>query len=335
MGGSVADVIAQLEHSGDLNQDQAAFIKKRYPDSDQNYEPQEDEVLSNLRGSSLSSKMVGYLGEQEKQGLLSSETKRYVSTLLKLQMPPLDRSSPVQALYTGNGIVRSMGRISPSPLPPFTYNIQSGYNGIWGYATGNREYALLCHTTGLHIIDVTYPPLLYRVQFIPMEGGSFFRDVETYRHAEYNRTYAYVAAQAGGNLFVVDLSFLSGSTPHLEDGALCPYVDRGRTNFGHTVTVRDGLLFLNSAGITGNGCQIFDLDRNPWDPPRLSNSYARYNGTQVDCHDSTARNGITVAGMGERNLLYSADGRSGRYRIADITNVRSGEKPVILGETED
>lgn len=335
MGGSVADVITQLERSGDLNQDQAAFIKKRYPDSDLNYEPTHDEVRFKLRGSSLSSMMIGYLDEQEKQGMLSSETKRYVSTLLKLQTPPLDRSNPVQALYTGNGIVRSMGRISPHNLPQFSFNYQGGYNGIWGYATGSREYALLCHTTGLHIIDVTYPPFIFRVQFIPMEGGHYWRDVEIYRHAQNNKTYAYVAAQAGGNLFVVDLSFLSGSTHHLEDGALCPYVDRGCTNFGHTLTVRDGLLFLNSAGTTGNGCQIFDLEMNPWDPPRLSNSYARYNGTQVDCHDSTARNGINVPGIGERNLLYSADGRSGRYRIADITNVRSGEKPVILGETGD
>jgi hypothetical protein len=87
MGGSVADFITQLELSGDLNPDQAAFIKKRYPDSGQNYEPQVHEVLFNLRVSSLSGMMVGYLDEQEKEGLISSETKRYVSTLLKLQMP--------------------------------------------------------------------------------------------------------------------------------------------------------------------------------------------------------------------------------------------------------
>ncbi len=104
--------------------------------------------------------------------------------------------------------------------------------------------------------------------------------------------------------------------------------DRGRTNYGHTVFVDNGLLFMNTANNASTlGCQIFDLLQNPFDPPVI----AGWTGSGHDCHDSVAR--TNVPGSGGKDLLYSSDGYATRYRILDITNVRSGGAPTLLGET--
>jgi choice-of-anchor B domain-containing protein len=330
MGGTVVDFVSELEKSGDLDREQALFIKIRYPNEEQPYEPNQGKPRNDEQ---LDGEMIVYLDEQERRGKLSTETKQYVSTLLRLQStPPLDTSHPVAADYTGNGAVDFLGRSKPSPFVMWSFFAY--YKGIWGYATGDREYALVCHSNGLHIVDVTDPAAPLRVQYIPMRGGFHWRDVETYYHVSNGKTYAYVGAQSGpaNSIYVVDLSALSGSTPHGEDDASCEFIDRGHKNWAHTVTVRDELLILNSAGYESLGCQIFDLKADPWDPPLLEKSYA---GTLRDCHDSVARNGVNVPGLGERNLLYSADGSTGRYRIVDITGVQEGEIPEILGETED
>ena len=57
---------------------------------------------------------------------------------------------------------------------------------------------------------------------------------------------AYVAAQSGGNLWVVKLSNLSGTYAHGPDSnplsANDDYIDRGKTNLGHTLSIGNGLL---------------------------------------------------------------------------------------------
>ena len=61
---------------------------------------------------------------------------------------------------------------------------------------------------------------------------------------------------------MVNLSTISGNTVHGENSNPIPlldYVNWGRTNYGHTLTVGNGLLFLNTDG-SYQGCQIFDLE---------------------------------------------------------------------------
>ena len=131
----------------------------------------------------------------------------------------------------------------------------------------------------------------------------------------------------------MDLSYLSGSAPHGVDSNPIPpagIADRGRTNYGHTVFVNDDLdlLFLNSANNGSTlGCQIFDLLQNPFDPPMI----ASWSGSGHDCHDSFVR--ANVPGTGGKDLLYSADGYATRYRVIDITNVRSSGTTTLLGES--
>jgi len=286
------------------------------------------------------SELEAWLIAQERTGQISRDTHIYLNALLGLGEAEAIPPAPVPAGYSGNGNVTKLGQLNPQP-PVVYYNDNTStgtlYNGMWGYATGVREYALQSNSFGLHIIDVTDPSAPFRVQFIDMSGGvsppkgRIWRDADIHYDTVSGKTYAYVGAQSNGNLWVVDLSYLSGSTPQGVDSNPIPpagIADRGRTNYGHTVFVNDGLLFMNTANNGSTlGCQIFDLLLNPFDPPVI----AGWTGSGHDCHDSVARN--NVPGSGGKNLLYSAEGYATRHRILDITGVRSGGTPTLLGET--
>ena len=112
-----------------------------------------------------------YLAAQERAGRLSHDMHLYINALLKLSAPATIQAA---ASYTGNGNVTLLGQINVQPPNPYYGdNSSTGtlYNGIWGYATGSREYALQCNSFGLHIIDVTTPAAPFRVQYIDMSAA--------------------------------------------------------------------------------------------------------------------------------------------------------------------
>ena len=218
--------------------------------------------------------------------------------------------------YSGNGNVTLLGQFNPRA--PFTSSsdhpsTEQSYMGIWGYASAGREYALLTHSQGLSITEVTDPANPVEIQFIPSAGGRIHRDIDTYLDPMSGKTYAYFGGQEGANLYSIDLSYLPVTIP------ASGIVDLGRTNWTHTLQVADGLLFVNSAG-SSLGCQIFDAQANPANPPLLAQSWS---GSDRECHDSFTRD----------NILYSADGYSTRWRIVDIAGIRGGSAPMLLGET--
>ena len=77
----------------------------------------------------------------------------------------------------------------------------------------------------MNILDVTDPSNIFRVQFVAMQGGGYWRDAATHYDNASGKTYAYVGAQGtqgGGNnpnVFVFYLSYLSGNigSPHSID----------------------------------------------------------------------------------------------------------------------
>jgi len=152
-----------------------------------------------------------------------------------------------------------------------------------------------------------------------MPGGDIWRDVATHSH------YAYVAAQGGGNAWVIDLQELSStlSAPDGEDSnpILAKYIkDIGYPDWGHTINVDKGLLFLNSAG--GNkGCKILDLLSDPMSPKVLVDKTTSYDGG--DCHDSY------VQTIGNRDILISSDGYTKKWTFFDITDIRTSSPPII------
>jgi choice-of-anchor B domain-containing protein len=296
-------------------------------------------TIDTLLDKGMLSQLDHYLEAQETAGQMSHDTHLYVNALLKIGEPDIVAAA-VPASYTGNGNVTLLGQINVQPPSPYYGdNTSTGllYNGMWGYATGSREYALQSNSFGLHIIDVTDPAAPFRVQYVDMSGGvsppkgRIWRDADIYQDPVSGKTYAYVGAQSNGDLWIVDLSSLSGSTPQGIDSNPIPpagIADRGRTNYGHTVFVNNGLLFMNTANNGATlGCQIFDLLQNPFNPPVI----AAWSGSGHDCHDTVAR--TNVPGSGGKDLLYSSEGYATRYRILDITNVRSGGTPTLLGET--
>jgi choice-of-anchor B domain-containing protein len=238
----------------------------------------------------------------------------YLQTLLAVTVPVAALSAPAPANYSGNGIVTRLGQLNPYAPFPYYGDVAGGqlYEGVWGYAAAGREYALLTHSQGVVIIDVTDPTNPVALQFIPGVGGRVHHDIDTYEDPASGRTYAYFGGQENEHLFSIDLSYLPGTIP----GSAIR--DLGRTNYAHTLQVKDGLLFTNGAG--SRGCQVFDVQANPANPPLLAQSWR---GTGRDCHDSFSRN----------NLLYSADGYSTQWRIVDIGGIRSGAPPTLIGET--
>jgi choice-of-anchor B domain-containing protein len=297
------------------------------------------EQIKRLHSRGLTSQLSTWLAAQETANQISRDTHLYVNALLNLSTPETSVAA-APANYSGNGNVVLLGRLdSQPPNPYYGDNSSTGtlYNGIWGYATGSREYALQCNSYGLHIIDVTNPAAPFQVQYIDMSGGvnppkgRIWRDVDIHRDPVSGKTYAYIGAQSNGNLWIVDLSHLSGSTSHAPNSNPIPaagIADRGRTNYGHTMFVNDGLglMFMNSANNGSTlGCQIFDLLQNPFNPPII----AGWSGSGHDCHDSFAR--ANVPGSGGKDLLYVADGYATTYRVVDISSVRTNGTTTLLG----
>jgi len=259
-----------------------------------------------------------WLNKEVVQDSLSQNTADLIINVFNLYPPddvPEFKSAlsglngPAPANYTNNGVVKFFARSDFAP--------GSEYNGIWGYRTGSREYALQCNIFGLNILDVTTDDIV-KVQTIPMPGGKYWRDVATYRH------FAYVAAQNKGNAWVIDLSELSNSTAQGKDSDPISgdnIKDFGYTDWGHTLNAWNDLLFLNSARM-GDGCKIFDLLDDPMNPREIMH-YAI-----GECHDSY------VQTINNADILITSDGYDKKWRLYDITDIRSESFQFsILGET--
>ena len=192
---------------------------------------------------------------------------------------------PAGSSYSGDGNIVRLGR--SNIFGDGDGDNQVYYNGIWGYNTGVREYALQCHGYGLNILDVTDPSNIFRVQFIPMGGGGIWRDVATHVDFSRNHQFAYVGAQGNQgdgitpSLYVIDLSTLSGDEPHSVDENPTVALNLGSTpGFVHTINVDRGLLFLNTQNAQ-EGCRVYDILANP-KSPRFLFKTGGYQGR--DCH---------------------------------------------------
>lgn len=254
---------------------------------------------------------------------MTQDTEDLLRNMFELGAPPGRKAnvprSVISADYKGDGIVKLLARKKFSDDTSFS----KIYNGIWGYKTGEREYALQCDHIGLNILDVTTNDIVV-VQTIKMRGGDVYRDVAT------RWKYAYVAAQYGdggvdADAWVVDLSELSSDIAQSANSNPISnnrIKNLGYENWGHTLNVWNGLLFLNHAEV-GMGCKIFDVRDTPMNPKELI-TYK-----DGDCHDSYAKK---IQG---KDILFSSDGRSGSWRFLDITDIREpGFQLKVIGQTE-
>jgi len=328
------DRIKMLFQQGDITTEQKEYIMSKISEKMLNQQLVDRNKVHDADYAKLSIKDMDelslWLDQEVISEHISAETANYARAILDLGPSSFQEPNaktlldgPVDADYEGNGIV--------TKLAWRDYDPQAGgnnlYNGIWGYAKGIREYALHTSYKGLNILDVTdaEDDNIFLVQTIPMTGGNIWRDV-----AVTEDHYAYVAAQGGTNphFFSIDLSELSGSSPHGEGSnpiSQNNIINHGYSNWGHTINAWNGLVFLNSA-YSSRGCEILDARDNPMNPKAVAN-YS--NG---DCHDSFAKK-IYYKGQ-LRDLFFVADGFNRRFRIYYITDVRgSNFKFTQIGQT--
>jgi len=350
MGQTLESFLSDLVSFGAMSITQQDDILRMATRFDPDYDPKMDELrdIDNDVFSSDESKQAlrSYLYKEVDTDFMEYDTAEAIASMLSLgalyprNAPPTQTGifientlldGPAGSSYTGNGNVVRLGRSNVFGVA----SDQEIYNGIWGYAVGGREYALQCHGYGLNILDVTDPSSIFRVQFIPMDGGGIWRDVATHYDSIRSKTYAYVGAQGkqgdgkDPNLFVIDLSNLSGNEPHTVDENPVVVVNLGKTpEFTHTINVARSLLFLNTA-TSKEGCRVYDLVADPMNPKFL---FKTGGSVGRDCHDSS------VVTVGSRDLLIVSDGTGRCQRIWDITDVdqnwKAGDLPAIIGQTQ-
>jgi len=123
------------------------------------------------------------------------------------------------------------------------------YSDIWGYAAGEKEYALMGVTGGTSITDVTDPATPVEVDFVPgpLAPPYEWRDIKTYMH------YAYIVTEgtgAGSGMQIVDLSYLPDSV------SLINTYDNTFSS-AHNIYIADGFAYV--VGTSLGGMHILDL----------------------------------------------------------------------------
>lgn len=141
-------------------------------------------------------------------------------------------------------------------LPEFGLPANATGSSCFGYTSpSGREYALMGHSGGMSIVEITQPGSPVIVTTIP-GNTSLWRDVRTFGH------YAYVVTENNGGVQVVDLANV--------DAGVAPLVNTvttGGSGNTHTLEINPQSGFLYRAGGAGNGLRIYDLNQDPVNPP--------------------------------------------------------------------
>jgi choice-of-anchor B domain-containing protein len=158
-----------------------------------------------------------------------------------------------------------------------------------------KEYALVGHSKGMNIVDVTDPAHPFQRFNIP-GPGSLWREVKTWNG------YAYVGSEAGhSGISIVDLHFLPDSIRWkvwYGDGIYENQVDHS-----HTVQAQDGYLYIFGGGNVTNGATIADIS-DPWNPHIVGLYTANY------VHDGFIRG----------NILWTSEIFKGQFGVVDISD---------------
>jgi len=174
-----------------------------------------------------------------------------------------------------------------------TFSNHGPFNDIWGYTAPNGdEYALLCATTGLVVVDVTTPSS-------PVETGWFPWSSSTWRDCRTYGTYAYVVTEATAGFQVIDLS--NPNSPSLVGV-------RGTAQSGsaHNICIDEGAGRLYLPGSSA-GTPVWDLNTNPSNPSYVG--LAGPSGSSNYFHDLCVENGY-----GYGSMIYN-----GVARIWDVS----------------
>ena len=170
-------------------------------------------------------------------------------------------------------------------LPELGAGITSG-SDCWGYTSpSGREYALITHSAGTTIVEITTPtqPVVVAVISGPT---SLWRDVKTYQ------SHAYIVSEGGGGIQVVDLSGVDAGVATLVNSINTP---AGTTAASHNVAIDEVSGFLYRCGGGSNGLRIYDLS-NPASPTYVGAWGNRYvHDAQIVTYTTGPYAGMQVA----------------------------------------
>ncbi len=178
-------------------------------------------------------------------------------------------------------------------------------NDCWGYVSpSGREYALMCVSTALAVVEITNPSNPVIIAEIP-HNTSLWGDVKVYRD------HCYVSNESGGGIQVISLADVDNGNVTLV---------RSLTNNGlstaHNVYVDtdSGFLYVIGANINGGSAVVFDLaiPSNPALAGMIPGPYT---------HDLQAVT-FTSGQYAGRQIAYCCNG-STAFDIVDVTNKAS------------
>ena len=164
-------------------------------------------------------------------------------------------------------------------------------NDIWGYTDPDgHEFALVGHTSGTYIFDVSTNP------HEPIEVGFFSGPNVTHRDLKVHEHYCYsINDDAPGGIDIINL----------EDPFNPTFVGTYNTTFdrGHNIFIADGYAYVFGANTGNRGCRILDLT-DPENPLEVGSWEGAY------FHDGYVKN----------DTLYGCDLYNGSLYIVDVSD---------------
>ncbi|MBL0048373.1 MAG: choice-of-anchor B family protein [Bacteroidetes bacterium] len=179
-------------------------------------------------------------------------------------------------------------------------------SNICGYVDSlGNEYALVGHSTGMTIVDVTNPDSIFSVATIT-GPNSIWREIKTWQH------YAYVTTEGGGGLQIIDMRNLPGTIlPHQN---WTPNISGQVLGSIHALHIDNGFVYLYGSNIGAKGIVIGDLT-DPYNPTFAG----LYDGSYV--HDGYVRN----------DTAWACQIYAGTFSAIDVSNKAN---PVVLASQQ-
>lgn len=184
-------------------------------------------------------------------------------------------------------------------------------SNIWGYAADSMEYALVGHSAGMSVVDVTDPTNPDSL-FTAPGPNSIWREVRT------KGTYAFVTTEGGGGLQIVNLAYLPDSIQYKSwtgDSTIA-----GQINSIHALQVDGNYLYLYGSNVTNpqyKGHPLIINVTDPWNPHYAGEFVFPGSGTVSYVHDGYVRNDTGYFGH-----IYD-----GFFSMVNLTNKST---PVLL-----
>ena len=190
-------------------------------------------------------------------------------------------------------------------------DLEEGFTGgdittgadCWGYVSpSGREYALITHSEGTTVVEITepaFPEILETIDGPP----SLWRDVKVYDH------YAYAVSEGGDGIQVIDLDLVDDGTV-----TLVGTVTTGGNVDTHNVAIDTTSGYLYRCGGGSDGLRIYDL-ADPANPTFVAEWSTRYvHDVEVFTYEGGVYDGSQIA------FCAAGGGSAAVLTILDVTD---------------